>query len=117
MQDAHSYSIGGKMAGKRDRNPNFSKIKAVLDTLKQYPEGLWLSALSEESKIPRMTITRYIDGILRGFVENVGVKDEEGNFVGLRIIKLKHEYMNRDFSINNIKEMLEARKLIKSVGQ
>jgi len=65
------------------------KIRKILLVLYKHREGLWLRRLSRECKLSVSTVQYYINNILDDFVENLGVKDNKGNYFGLRIIVLK----------------------------
>lgn len=71
------------------KNYDFKKIKKIVEVLLKNPDGLWLRKLSRESGVPLSTVHYYLDSILGNVVENVGARDEEGKFFGVRIIRLK----------------------------
>lgn len=81
---------------------DLNKVKTIINTLREFPEGVWLRKLSRESSIPPSTVHYYITNVIDSFVESKGAKDKEGKFFGIRLIKLR----------DGIKKQLEAGKSI-----
>lgn len=74
---------------KQQKGHDINKAKDIIETLRKFPEGIWLRKLSRETSMPVSTVHYYIDNVLDSFVESRGAKDEEGNFFGIRLIKLR----------------------------
>ena len=73
-----------------EKTPDFKKIKRMVRVLLANPDGIWLRKLSRESKLPLSTVHYYIEGIMANMVDNVGARDEDGHFFGIRLIRLKN---------------------------
>lgn len=88
-----------------DDNQNkadLNKVKSIIDTLRKYPDGVWLRKLSRESSIPLSTVHYYINNVIDSFVVSRGARDDEGRFFGLRLIQLR----------KGVKKQLESGKSI-----
>lgn len=75
------------MARKIDRE----KVSKILDVLKKYPEGIWFRQLVRETGLPASTVHFYLKK-LSGIVESIGYVNEEGKFVGVRIVRIKRNF-------------------------
>lgn len=106
-----------KLSNKRDRNPDFAKMTAVLALLKEFPDGIWLRKIANDLKLSTSTVSKYVDGPLRDLLDNIGYKNEDDNYVGIRIIKLKTAFLNKEFNSENVKKLLETQKFLKSIGK
>lgn len=71
------------------KKPDIEKVKTIINTLRQYNEGLWLRKLSRECEIPVSTLHYYIDYYLNDLVTSRGAKKKEGRYLGIRVIQLK----------------------------
>lgn len=80
--------------------PDLEKLEDLINTLRRYPEGIWLRKLSRESSLPVSTVHYYINEVIDPFVESKGAKDGEGRYFGIRLINLK----------DGIREQLESGK-------
>ena len=74
------------------RKLNREKIRKILEILRKYPDGIWFRQLVRESGLAPSTVYFYLKK-LGGAVENLGYVDEEGRFVGVRIIRLKRDLL------------------------
>ena len=71
------------------RNKDPTKINKIFKVLLKNPEGLWLRQISKESNLAPATVHFYIENILGDIVDNIGVKNKEGKYFGVRVIRLK----------------------------
>ena len=78
-----------------EKKQDFGKIKKIIEVLLTNPDGIWLRKLSRESKLPLSTVHYYLEGKMTNLVENIGVRDEDGRFFGVRVIKLKSGVFNQ----------------------
>ncbi len=65
------------------------KLEKFLNVLVKHPEGLWVRKIAKETHISPSTVEYYLQHILSGIIDNIGVKDNKDRYFGLRIIKLK----------------------------
>lgn len=89
------------------------KIFLILNVLKKYPEGIWFRRISMETRIPTSTVFYYLENVLEPFIENIGYKNDNKRFIGVRIIRLKPEKQN--ISLNDILRYLEIKRNIKAL--
>lgn len=94
-----------------EKKPDFQKIKRIIKVLLANPDGLWLRKLSRESKLPLSTIHYYIEGIMANMVDNVGARDENGHFFGIRLIRLKNGIISQ---LHNGDMDLSLKKILKT---
>jgi len=78
-----------------EKTQDLQKIKKIIKVLLANPDGLWLRKLSRDSKLPLSTVHYYLEGKMANLVENVGVRDEEGKFFGVRVIRLRNGIFNQ----------------------
>lgn len=76
------------------RKLNSKKIQKILEILRKYPDGIWFRQLVRESGLPASTVHFYLKK-LSGIVESIGYVNEEGRFVGVRIIRLKKDFQEK----------------------
>ena len=69
--------------------PNSKTLFKIFSVLQRYPDGIWYRRLAKESKVPLSTVHFYLEKYLDRFIENVGFKNPEGHYVGIRVVKLK----------------------------
>lgn len=93
-------------------SPDSDKIKQIIDTLREYPQGIWLRKLSRESNIPLSTLHYYIDNIMKPFVVSQGAKDEEGRYFGLRLLKLREGVRNHLESGKSVEYLLKTKDIL-----
>jgi len=93
------------------QTPDFQKIKRIIRVLLANPDGIWLRKLSRESKLPLSTVHYYLEGSMANLVENIGARDEEGHFFGVRLIRLRNGILNQ---LNNGDLDSSLRKIIKT---
>ncbi|MGC9310263.1 MAG: helix-turn-helix domain-containing protein [Candidatus Aenigmatarchaeota archaeon] len=65
------------------------RLNKIINALAANPDGLWLRQLSNETKTPVSTLHRYLENELKDITDNLGVKDKNGKYFGLRIVRLK----------------------------
>jgi len=97
------------------KNYNFSKIKKITEVLLENEDGLWLRKLSRESKIPVSTLHYYLENVLVNMVDSVGARDEDGNFFGVRVIRLKRGVFNKlleDRSEGTLRKLLKTTEIL-----
>ncbi len=73
------------------RRPDPEKTRKILGILKKYPHGIWFRQLVRETGLPASTVHFYLKK-LSGIVESIGYVDEDGRFVGIRIVRLKKNF-------------------------
>ena len=100
-----------KNKGDRPIGPDPEKIKAIIDVLRDYPEGVWLRLLAERANLAESTVALYVDKFLEFFVESGGIKRPSGGYLGVRIIRFKPGKENT--SLNNVMEYWELKRKIK----
>ena len=66
----------------RKKDPDINKIKRLTETLKKYPNGLWIRELSRKSGVDKSAVSRYISTYMK---EKVEIEDI-GNLI--KIVKL-----------------------------
>ncbi len=94
------------------RGPNLDKLEKLIDTLRKYPDGIWLRKLSRESSLPVSTVHYYIEEKIDSFVESKGAKDGDGRYFGIRLIKLKDGIKNQLDSGKPVEYLLKARNIL-----
>ncbi len=72
------------------RKLNRDKMAKILEILRNYPDGIWFRELVRESGLPASTVHFYLEK-LSPLIENIGYRDYQGRFVGIRIIRLKRK--------------------------
>ncbi|MFB6217329.1 MAG: hypothetical protein ABEJ72_10275 [Candidatus Aenigmatarchaeota archaeon] len=92
--------------------PDLDKIKKIIRTLREFPEGIWIRKLSRESELPLSTVHYYIDNVLDSFIVSEGARDSEGNFFGLRLLKLKDGVENQLESGRSIQYLLKTNDIL-----
>jgi len=97
------------------KGQDFNKIKRIMKVLLRNPDGIWLRKLSRDSKIPLSTVHYYLERYLNNMINNVGARDEEGKFFGVRVIKLRNGVFNQLSSGNfesNLKKLLKTSEIL-----
>ena len=100
------------------KQSDFQKIKKIIRVLLANPEGIWLRKLSRETKLPLSTVHYYLEFKIQNLVENVGARDEEGRFFGIRLIRLKHGVFNQLSNGNfdtNLRKILKASEILSNL--
>lgn len=97
---------------KGPNNPDLDKVKTIINTLREFPEGIWLRKLSRESSIPVSTLHYYINNVISPFVESEGAKDKEGKFFGIRLIKLRDGIKKQIESGKSIEYLLRTKDIL-----
>jgi|GEM_PF-2244321 DNA-binding IclR family transcriptional regulator len=72
------------------RKLNYENIRKIIRVLEKYPSGIWFRQLARETNLPVSTLHFYLKK-LSGIVESVGYVNDEGKYVGLRIVRLKRK--------------------------
>jgi len=90
------------------------RISKIINVLAANPEGMWLRHLAQETKIPPASLHRYLEWDLPDIVDSLGVKDENGKYFGLRIIRLKPKIIEviETGGMDKLKSFLELSKNI-----
>ncbi len=96
------------------RTQDKKKISKILNILIKHPEGLWLRQISKYTGIAPSTVHYYINQTLSEIIENIGVKDKNGGYFGLRIIRLKPKIIENaeKKGLNDIFNFLKLSKKI-----
>lgn len=97
---------------KHSNGPNLDKVKTIIQTLRKFPDGIWLRKLSRQSNLAPSTVHYYIDNIIDSFVESRGARDEDGKFFGIRLIKLRDGIKKQLESGKSIKYLLKAKNIL-----
>ncbi len=71
------------------RKKDTTKINKIVKVLLKYPDGVWIRQISKESNIAASTVHFYVENILGDIVDNIGVKNKEGKYFGVRVVRLK----------------------------
>jgi hypothetical protein len=92
-----------------------SRINKIVGVLASNPEGVWLRQLAHDTKIPPASLHRYIEKDLLDIVDSLGVKDANGKYFGLRIIRLKPKIIEviETGGMDKLKNFLEMSKNIR----
>ncbi len=98
--------------GGRPSKTDPKKIFLILNVLKRYPEGIWFRRISIEARMPASTVFYYLEKILEPFIENIGYKNDNGRFVGVRVVRLRPGKENT--TLNDVLRYLEVKKSITS---
>ncbi|UCG94982.1 MAG: hypothetical protein JSV92_02935 [archaeon] len=77
------------------KEPDLQKIRKIIRVLLANPDGIWLRKLSRESKLPLSTVHYYLESTMANMVENIGARDEDGKFFGVRLVRLKNGIFNQ----------------------
>ncbi|RLJ02159.1 MAG: hypothetical protein DRP10_02105 [Candidatus Aenigmatarchaeota archaeon] len=94
------------------KKKDIKKIRKILMILTKNPEGLWIRQLARETDLALSTVHYYINCVLDEFIENIGVKDKNGKYFGLRFVKLKpkiRETIEKD-GLKKVYKFLEMSK-------
>lgn len=97
--------------------PDLNKVENIIDTLRRFPQGIWLRKLSRESEMPPSTVKYYLDEIIDSFIDSQGARDDEGNFFGIRLIKLKDGIKKQLESGKSIEYLLRAKGILTENGE
>jgi predicted DNA-binding transcriptional regulator YafY len=92
-----------------------ARINKIIGILAANPDGVWLRHLAQEAKIPPASLHRYIEKDMSDIVDSLGVKDANGKYFGLRIIRLKPRIIEiiELGGMDKLKSFLEMSKNIK----
>ena len=77
------------MSRGRPEGPNVEKLMKIMSILQANPQGLWARLLVRQTGLSTGTVYYYLEHYLEPFIDNIGVRDSEGKFVGIRMIRLK----------------------------
>lgn len=97
---------------KSPNNPDEDKIEKLINTLRKYPQGIWLRKLSRESGVSLSTVHYYINNVIDSFIVSKGAKDSDGNYFGIRLIKLKDGVKNHLESGRSITYLMKTKDLL-----
>lgn len=93
-------------------DPDLSKVKDLLSSLRKYPEGIWLRKLSRDSSIAPSTVHYYINNVIDSFIVSQGAKDSEGKYFGIRLIKLKKGVRKQLESGKSVEYLLKTKDIL-----
>lgn len=91
------------------------KIAAIVGILASHPEGLWLRNIARETSLHPLTVSKYIDTVLRPLVEEISLKSERKPI--LRVIKLKPFVLEKLEEGRSMAQILRLLKLMESVRE
>ena len=97
------------------RKTNNSVLLAIIGVLLRYPQGIWLRRLAQEAKIPPSTLHYHISNSLSQITQSSGAKGPDGNYFGIRVIKLKQgvlKRLERGESLENILTELKTLSMV-----
>ncbi|MFP4045984.1 MAG: hypothetical protein ACLFS3_02910 [Candidatus Aenigmatarchaeota archaeon] len=94
------------------KNPDLTKVKNLLSTLRKYPQGIWLRKLSRESDISPSTVHYYINNVVDSFIVSQGAKDSEGKYFGIRLIKLREGVRKQLDSGKTVEYLLKTKDIL-----
>lgn len=97
---------------KRPENPDEDKVETLINTLRRYPQGIWLRKLSRESSVPLSTVHYYINNVIDPFIVSRGAKDSDGNYFGIRLIKLKDGIKNHLDSGRSVTYLMKTKDIL-----
>jgi len=86
------------------------KIAEILSVLARNPDGIWLRRLAEETRLSPATVSKYIETVLKGLVDDVSL----GNYKKplLRVVKLKPSILERVQRGDNIEKVLKMLRIL-----
>ena len=90
------------------------KIAAILGVLASNPDGLWLRGIARETNMHPLTVSRYIDKILKPLVEDVSLGGSGKPL--LRVIKLKPFVIERLSEGKDINQIMRMLNLMNRIG-
>lgn len=82
--EIHIYQASVLFIMGRKKGPNSEKIKKIRETLKKYPEGLWIRELARKSGIDKSAVSRYLTLYMKNEVRIKKI----GNLI--KIVRLKN---------------------------
>jgi len=91
------------------------KIVAIVGVLVKNPDGLWLRNIARETGLHPLTVSRYLDTILRPLIEDVSLRSEKKSI--LRVVKLKPFVFEKLQEGRNIQQILRLLRLMESVRE
>lgn len=91
------------------------KIVAIVGVLVNNPDGLWLRNIARETGLHPLTVSKYLDTILRPLVEETSLRSEKKPI--LRVIKLKPFVLEKLQEGRNIQQVLRLLRLMESVRE
>ncbi len=97
---------------KGKNGPDLDKLERLVNTLRKYPDGIWLRKISRESSLPVSTVHYYINEVIDSLVESKGAKDSEGRYFGIRLIKLREGVKKQLSSGKPLEYFLKTRNIL-----
>ena len=94
------------------RITNTKSIVRIIEVLMSFPQGIWLRRLSKEAKIPPSTLHYYLSHQLSQLTQSTGAKNEEGNYFGIRVIRLKSGVLRRLTQGERIEDLIKESKTL-----
>ena len=94
------------------RTTNTKSITRIIEVLISYPKGIWLRRLAKEAKIPPSTLHYYLSHQLSQLTQSTGAKDEDGNYFGIRVIRIKSGVLRRLTRGERIEDIIKESKLL-----
>ncbi len=91
------------------------KIVAIVGVLVNTPDGLWLRNIARKTGMHPLTVSRYLDTVLRPLIEEVSLRSEKKPI--LRVIKLKPVVFEKLQEGRNMQQILRLLKLMESVRE
>ncbi len=82
---------------------NKKSIMKIIMTLQRYPEGLWLSQLQRETKIPMTTLNYYLDKM-----SDILIDRSSGRRGFTRIITLRYQSIEMALKVLQVKKQIKG---------
>jgi len=94
----------------RPRGYNSKIVAVLLGTLASKPEGLWIRRLAKEAKVHPSTVSRYLSGPLRTFVETspLGSPDSRPLLIVVRLKPIVLQRLAEGASLADIMRLLSV---------
>ncbi|MBI4018427.1 MAG: helix-turn-helix domain-containing protein [Candidatus Aenigmarchaeota archaeon] len=91
------------------------KIAAIIGALADNPDGLWLRNIARETSLHPLTVSRYLNTVLKPLVEETSLRSEKKPI--LRVVKLKPYVLGKLQEGRSLGQILRLLKLMESVRE
>ena len=89
------------------------KIVKIMGVLIGNPDGIWLRKLAKESGMHPLTVSRYLEEVLKPIIDEVSLEGESKPII--RVIKLKGFVIERINAGESIYEIMRKLHLISKI--
>ena len=90
------------------------KIAAIITTLYQNPDGIWINRIAETTKMHPTTVTKYVEGILANLVEDTTLAGKTRAYI--RIIRLKPFVLQKLQEGRDIRQIMKLLRLMSKIS-